>query len=122
MMMANGSILVIGGETGSNAPAEPTLEILPKPAGGDTVLFMDWLNRTDPNNLYPFMHVLPSGNIFAGYYNEARILNPVTFDTINTLPNMPGSVAGLLAGRTYPMEGTSVLLPQVITVPLPGIL
>ncbi len=66
MMMANGSILVVGGESGSNAPAEPTLEILPKPAGGDTTLFMDRLNRTDPNNLYPFMHVLPSGNIFAG--------------------------------------------------------
>lgn len=68
MLMANGSILVIGGETGSNAPAEPTLEILPKPDGGPTWLFMDWLERTDPNNLYPFMHVLPSGNIFAGQY------------------------------------------------------
>ena len=66
MMMPNGSILVVGGETGSNAPAEPTLEILPTPQGGPTFLFMDWLNRTDPNNLYPFMHVLPSGNFFAG--------------------------------------------------------
>jgi hypothetical protein len=26
------------------------------------------------------------------YYNEARILNPTTFDTITTLPNMPGAV------------------------------
>ncbi|RPD57310.1 hypothetical protein L227DRAFT_613906 [Lentinus tigrinus ALCF2SS1-6] len=57
---------------------------------------MDWLNRTDPNNLYPFLHMLPSGNIFVEYYNEARILNPVTFDT--------------RLGRTH--EGTAVLLPQ----------
>ncbi|KAI0791235.1 copper radical oxidase [Abortiporus biennis] len=112
LVMTNGSILVVGGEVGSNGAPEPTLEILPTPAGGPTYLFMDWLNRTDPNNLYPFLHILPSGNIFVGYYNEARILNPVTFDTIKTLPNMPGSVTSFLAGRTYPMEGTAVLLPQ----------
>jgi hypothetical protein len=128
--MANGSVLVVGGETGSNAPANPTLEILPRTPGGSTLLFMDWLQRTDPNNLYPFLHVLPSGRIFvgefemagpsdfphrhscAGYYNEARILDPVTFATINVLPNIPGSVTSFLAGRTYPMEGASVLLPQ----------
>jgi hypothetical protein len=27
---------------------------------------LDWLNRTDPNNLYPFVFVLPSGNLFVG--------------------------------------------------------
>ncbi|TCD64794.1 hypothetical protein EIP91_003605 [Steccherinum ochraceum] len=112
LVMTNGSVLVVGGEQGSNGAPEPTLEILPTPAGGQTFLFMDWLNRTDPNNLYPFLHNLPSGNIFVGYYNEARILNPKTFDTITVLPNMPGSVTTETAGRTYPMEGTAVLLPQ----------
>ena len=53
-MMANGTILVVGGENGSNGPPIPTLEILPRPEGGPTVLTMDWLQRTDPNNLYPF--------------------------------------------------------------------
>jgi hypothetical protein len=48
----------------------------------------------------------------AGYYNEARILDPGTFQTVTTLPNIPGAVNNFLAGRTYPMEGTSVLLPQ----------
>lgn len=66
LVMSNGSVLVVGGERGSNDIAEPTLEILPKPEGGPTYLFMDWLNRTDPNNLYPFLHMLPSGNIFVG--------------------------------------------------------
>ena len=46
-----------------------------------------------------------------GYYNEARLLDPVTFDTVQQLPNMPGSVTSFLAGRTYPMEGTAVMLP-----------
>ncbi|PSR84223.1 hypothetical protein PHLCEN_2v5511 [Hermanssonia centrifuga] len=112
-IIANGSILVVGGELGSNGAPEPSLEILPKPNGtGDTWKFLEYLNRTDPNNLYPFLHVLPSGRIFIGYYNEARILDPVTLDTDVVLPNITGSVESPLAGRTYPMEGTAVLLPQ----------
>ncbi|KAH7925711.1 copper radical oxidase-like protein [Leucogyrophana mollusca] len=112
MMMPNGSILVVGGESGSNASPQPSLEILPKPPGGDTVVTLDYLQRTDPNNLYPFLMVLPSGRFFIGYYNEARVLDPVTFDTVTVLPNMPGAVNNFLAGRTYPMEGSAVLLPQ----------
>ncbi|TFK51378.1 copper radical oxidase [Heliocybe sulcata] len=112
MVMSNGSVLVVGGEAGSNGAPIPTLEILPRIPGGDTTIYLDYLNRTDPNNLYPFLFVLPSGNIFIGYYNEARILDPVTFATLQVLPNMPGSVTSFEAGRTYPMEGTAVLLPQ----------
>ena len=56
----------MGGEIGSNGPPQPNLEILPKPDGGDTTVFLDWLQRTDPNNLYPFIIVLPSTNIFVG--------------------------------------------------------
>ncbi|KAG6815651.1 hypothetical protein H0H87_012650, partial [Tephrocybe sp. NHM501043] len=131
-MMANGSILVIGGETGSNASPQPNLEILPKPDGGDTVIDLDWLNRTDPNNLYPFVFVLPSKRIFVGtsytritvahrpyvrngyiaYWNEARILDPVTFATYKSLPNIPGSVGSPFSGRTYPLSGAAMLLPQ----------
>lgn len=113
LIMANGSILVVGGEVGSNSAPTPSLEILPKPAGtGNTTKYLDWLQRTDPNNLYPFLYVLPSGGIFVGYYNEARILDEVTFETVKTIPNMPGSVNNFQAGRTYPLEGTAVLLPQ----------
>ncbi|KAI0246520.1 copper radical oxidase [Lactifluus subvellereus] len=112
LVMANGSVLVVGGEKGAGAPANPTLEVLPRIPGGSTQIFLDWLSRTDPNNLYPFLHVLPSGLIFVGYYNKARLLDPVTFATVKVLPNIPGSVTSFLAGRTYPMEGVSVLLPQ----------
>lgn len=112
MIMANGSVLVIGGESGNNGPPVPSLEIMPRVSGGDTVLTMDWLQRTDPNNLYPFCFVLPSGGILVIYYNEARILNEVTFATTATLPNVPGAVNDTTAGRNYPMEGTAVMLPQ----------
>ncbi|KAF4505126.1 hypothetical protein G6O67_007107 [Ophiocordyceps sinensis] len=110
MIMANGSVLVIGGEVGSNGAAVPTLELLPPT--GTKPLYMEWLERTNPNNLYPFMAVLPSGGIFAAYWNEARILDENTFATIKTLPNMPGAVNNPKGGRTYPLEGAAVLLPQ----------
>lgn len=110
MNMANGSILIVGGEEGSNAAPVPTLEILP--FTGTAPLYMDWLERTDPNNLYPFLCVLPSGGIFVAYWNEARILDENTFATIKTMPNIPGAVNNPLGGRTYPLEGTAVLLPQ----------
>jgi hypothetical protein len=73
MTMANGSILVVGGETGSNASPQPNLEILPKPPGGDTVLDLPWLARTDPNNLYPVCFVLPSTHIFVGKSSSRRL-------------------------------------------------
>lgn len=109
MIMANGSILVIGGEVGSNSAASPTLELLPRVGG---LVYFDWLARTDPLNLYPFLFVLPSGGIFAAYYNEARILNEVTFATTKTLPNIPGTVNNFLGGRTYPLEGAAMVFPQ----------
>lgn len=109
MIMPNGSILVVGGQDGSNGKPVPTLEILPNVG---PVVFCDWLRRTDPNNLYPFLAALPGGDIFAAYYNEAIILDETTLQVKRQLPNMPGAVNNFLAGRTYPMEGTAVLLPQ----------
>jgi hypothetical protein len=72
---------------------------------------MDWLQRTWPNNLYPFSFVLPGGGILVIYYNEARILDEKTFATTKALPLIPGAVVGD-GGRTYPMEGTAMMLPQ----------
>jgi len=112
MVMANGSVLVVGGEGGSNGIPIPTLETLPTPPGGNTTVFLDFLQRTDPNNLYPFLMVLPHGGVFIIYYNEARILNEVTFKTTKTFPIIPGAVTGGGGGRTYPLEGTAVILPQ----------
>ncbi|KAH8839061.1 hypothetical protein MCOR27_010609 [Pyricularia oryzae] len=111
MVMANGSVMVIGGQVGSNGAAVPSIEVLPH-APGSAPLYMDWLDRTNPDNLYPFVAVLPGGGILVTYYNEARILDEVTFNTIKQLPKIPGAVNNDLAGRTYPLEGASVLLPQ----------
>lgn len=120
MTMANGSLMIVGGEIGSNDAEEPTLELLPATGVPDastisgysnTTVYLDFLDRTAPFNLYPFVCVVPSG-IFIAYYNEARILDEVTFETIKTLPNMPAAVNDPTGGRTYQLEGSMVLLPQ----------
>lgn len=110
MQMVNGSILVVGGQDQSNGAPVPSLEVIPRSGG---TVYCDWLERTDPWNLYPYLAVLPTGNIFVAYYNEARILSETTFETIRTLPQIPGAVNNVLGGRTYPLEGTSMLMPQV---------
>ncbi|KAJ4293203.1 hypothetical protein N0V90_008485 [Kalmusia sp. IMI 367209] len=109
MIMANGTVLVVGGEEGSNGAPVPTLEILPTQG---PVVYCDWLKRTDPNNLYPFLAVLPSGGVFVQYYNEAIILDENTLQIKKQLPNVPAAVNRPDGGRTYPLEGTAVLLPQ----------
>ena len=56
----------MGGEDGAAGPASPTVEVLPRIPGGDTQVFLDWLKHTYPLNMYPFLHILPSGLIFVG--------------------------------------------------------
>lgn len=71
LVLSNGSLLVVGGSEGSGGPNNPTLEILPQTHGGDTQVYLDYLQRTAPNNLYPYLHVLPSGGIFIGEFEMA---------------------------------------------------
>ena len=66
IVMANGSVLVVGGESGAGGAPDETLEILPRIPGGSTVVDLDWLAETSPNNYYPFVNVLPCGYIFVG--------------------------------------------------------
>jgi hypothetical protein len=90
MVMSNGSILVVGGQDGSNGNPVASLELLP-PSG--PVIDCSWLLISNPNNLYPFLAVLPSGGIFVSYWNAARILDPITLQTQRTLPTIPGSIS-----------------------------
>jgi glyoxal oxidase-like protein len=75
LVLSNGSVLVMGGEIAPNGAINPTLEILPRISGGDTQVYLDFLQRTAPNNLYPFLHVLPSGRIFTGESGTADFSN-----------------------------------------------
>jgi len=69
-VMSNGSVLVMGGVVGAGGAADPTVEIVPRIPGGSTKVSLDFLQRTSPNNLYPFVYILPSGRIFVGEFER----------------------------------------------------
>lgn len=66
VLLSNGSILVVGGSSSESGPVQPNLEILPRIPGGDTTVFLQFLADTEPFNVYPFLFVLSSGNVFIG--------------------------------------------------------
>jgi len=39
--------------------------------------------------------------VFVAYYNQARILDEGSLETVRTLPNIPGAVNDFDGGRTY---------------------
>jgi hypothetical protein len=61
-------------------------------------------------NLYPFVFVLPSGKALIHFHNRSFILDPATnqFDDVMLTTVSPH-------GRTYPAQGSAVLLPLLPT-------
>ncbi|KAF5021880.1 hypothetical protein F66182_6071 [Fusarium sp. NRRL 66182] len=115
LVLSNGSILAMGGESGSDAPIVPTAEVLPHPSGVTKSTYLDYLERAENigrTNSYPHMAILPSGDIFFTQFNESRIISQVDFQTVRQLPDMPGAVDNPLTGRNYPLQGTLMVMPQ----------
>ncbi|KAI3935516.1 hypothetical protein MKW92_039037 [Papaver armeniacum] len=105
-ILPNGKVIVVGGR------GQFSYEFIPKSSlpSDFTVFALPFLRETRDsveNNLYPFTHLTPDGNLFI-FANTKSIL----FDYINNLvvrndyPVMPGGVS-----RNYPSTGSSVLLP-----------
>jgi hypothetical protein len=112
LLLSNGSILIMGGEDNNSGNEQPNLEILPRIPGGDTTVYLDFLQQTYPFNLYPLLFVLPSGNVFTVYFNQARVLDKTTFNTVAQMPQVPASGPGNFdGGRTYPYSGAGMILP-----------
>lgn len=87
-----------------------TYEFFPKNESSPSSFYLRFLIETrDPgeeNNLYPFLHLLPDGNLFI-FANRRSI----TFDYVNNkvvkeFPVIPGDDK-----RNYPSTGSSVMLP-----------
>ncbi|KAI9192595.1 hypothetical protein LWI28_025248 [Acer negundo] len=57
------------------------------------------------NNLYPFVHLSPDGNLFVFANNRSILFNPYTDKIVREFPVLPGGA------RNYPASGMSVILP-----------
>eukprot|EP00897_Mesotaenium_endlicherianum_P008146 jgi/Mesen1/735/ME000110S_11002 len=111
--LPDGRIIIIGGvsTTGNilinnKVVNAPTYEFHPRPRGeGNFPLKL--LEDTVPFNLYPLVHLLPSGYLFIFAARSSIVFDYINHRVVTTLPDYgpPGVY------RNYPVTGTSFLLP-----------
>lgn len=109
--LPDGTIFVASGSLNGLDPAQhannnPTYEILDQNGitQGQSIP-MEILVKSQPYYMYPFIHLLPDGNLFIFVSKSSEIFNFSSNTTMQSLPDLPGEY------RTYPNTGTSVLLP-----------
>nr|XP_043623165.1 aldehyde oxidase GLOX [Erigeron canadensis] len=106
-ILPDGNVIIVGGRRAYN------YEFYPKnPDGMSSLLslfnFTFLIETTDyqeENNLYPFLHLLPDGNLFVFANQRSVLLDYVHGRVIREFPPIPGEK------RSYPSTGSSVLLP-----------
>ncbi|KAJ0431096.1 putative galactose oxidase [Helianthus annuus] len=108
-ILPDGNIIIVGGRRAYN------YEFFPRnPIGSGSLSFFNltflWETNDylEENNLYPFLHVLPDGNLFVFANQRSILLDYVSGRVVREFPPLPGEK------RSYPSTGSSVLLPITI--------
>ncbi|XP_071716671.1 putative aldehyde oxidase Art an 7 [Rutidosis leptorrhynchoides] len=109
-VLEDGSAVIVGGrDSYSYDIVPPNFEFQPK-----VINFPFLQQTTEPavgpglpveNNLYPFLYLLPDGNVFIFTNDRAVSFNPKTGDIVKEYPALPGG------SRNYPPSGQSALFP-----------
>lgn len=109
-ILPDGRVIVVGGRRAFN------YEFFPKNLLEKQVFYFPFLKETtDPveeNNLYPFLHLLPDGNLFVFANQRSVVLDYVNYKIVKEFPAIPGEK------RSYPATGSSVMLPLTLNPPL----
>ncbi|POS84906.1 hypothetical protein EPUL_006086 [Erysiphe pulchra] len=109
--MPDGSVFVASGSLNGLYPENlennnPTYEMLDRRGNPRGKTYdLDILVKNQPYHMYPFINVLPDGNLFIFVSKQAQIFNHKKNRIIKQLPDLPGDY------RTYPNTGGSILLP-----------
>ncbi|KAJ7299858.1 hypothetical protein O6H91_17G038500 [Diphasiastrum complanatum] len=83
-----------------------TTEFIPANGQGTTTLaLLQQTNDAQNDNYYPFVHLIPDGNLFIFANRDSILYNYATNTVVRTYPKIPGEP------RNYPSAGSSVLLP-----------
>ncbi|KAM7256407.1 hypothetical protein ACFE04_012148 [Oxalis oulophora] len=102
-ILPDGRQIIIGGRNTFN------YEFYPKVTAPNTYSLSFLVQTNDAkveNNLYPFVFLHPSGDLFIFANNRAILLNYASDKVTKTYPTMPGGYP-----RSYPSTGSAVLLP-----------
>ncbi|KAL6132596.1 hypothetical protein ACLB2K_064836 [Fragaria x ananassa] len=102
-ILPDGRIIIVGGRRQYN------YEFYPRGSSSSTI-WLEHLRQTRDqrieNNLYPFLHLLPDGNLFIFANTKAILFDYKRNAVVKELPEIPGQDP-----RNYPSTGSSVLLP-----------
>ena len=99
-LLPDGRQIIIGGRAVFN------LEFIPPSINGALYFaFMNATNDAENDNLYPFVHLLPDGNLYVFANQDSIVYNYMTNTVVKTFPTIPGNP------RNYPSAGSSVMLP-----------
>ncbi|XP_024968786.1 aldehyde oxidase GLOX1-like [Cynara cardunculus var. scolymus] len=114
-ILPDGSAVVMGGrDSYSYEIVPPSLEFTPRrfdmPFLQQTTTPALGPGRPVENNLYPFVFLLPDGNVFLYANNRAITFEPNTGNVVAEHPECPGGGA-----RNYPPSGMAALLPLKLT-------
>ncbi|KAK1264086.1 hypothetical protein QJS04_geneDACA022328 [Acorus gramineus] len=106
--LPDGRVIILGGRR------QFSYEFFPKDDGGvGGVHAFDFLRETTDaaaeNNLYPFLHLLPDGNLFVLANARAVLLDYLHHRVLREFPPLRQQHP-----RTYPSSGASVLLPLFV--------
>ncbi|KAI9111741.1 hypothetical protein K1719_017431 [Acacia pycnantha] len=110
-ILPDGRIIVVGGRSAFN------YEFVPKNSGNHNgPYYFKFLRETkdsgpgEENNLYPFLHLLPDGNLFIFANRRSVLFDYIRNRVVREYPVLPGDER-----RNYPSTGSSVLLPLHLT-------
>ncbi|XP_019084927.1 PREDICTED: aldehyde oxidase GLOX-like [Camelina sativa] len=103
-ILPDGRIIVAGGRRQFN------YEFFPRHSSSSRSSRFEFLRETsdgsDENNLYPFIHLLPDGNLFVFANTRSIVFDYKTNRVVKEFPEIPGGDP-----RNYPSSGSSVLFP-----------
>ncbi|KAK1425802.1 hypothetical protein QVD17_21163 [Tagetes erecta] len=105
-ILPDGNIIIVGGRRAFN------YEFFPQNPNGCSSLslfnlsfLIETTDYQEENNLYPFLHLLPDGNLFIFANRRSILLDYIRGKIIRRFPPIPGEK------RSYPSTGSSILLP-----------
>lgn len=98
-ILPDGTIIIIGGRAAS------TVEFYPaKKVGALQFPFLTEAEDNQMDNLYPYVHLLPNGNLFVFANNKAVMYDYINNIIVKGYPLLEGGP------RNYPSAGSSVML------------
>uniref|UniRef100_A0A1D1XRX2 Galactose oxidase n=1 Tax=Anthurium amnicola TaxID=1678845 RepID=A0A1D1XRX2_9ARAE len=100
-ILPDGSVIIVGGRGSNSVEFYPPRHDNPRPFP-----FLADAEDTQMDNLYPYLHLLPDGNLFVFANRDSILLDYKQHRVVRTFPRMPGG-----GSRSYPSTASSVMLP-----------